>query len=391
MVVRGIRFHSLVVILFSGFLPLHMHASSVTAGQGDDNGTTGRRIETGVPFLLMSPDARSGAMGDASVATSPDANSIHANPAKLAFITDSTGVSLSYSPWLHHLVNDMYMAYLSAYYKVSSRNTIGLSLRYFSAGDIEFRDGQNQVNGTFNPNQFAIDGTFSRKFGENFSIGTAIRFIYSDLSGVQVAQGQQSHAGTALAADVSAYYRREATLLSKEGYVAFGINISNIGNRINYAGQGEKLFLPSNLRIGTSATIEIDALSELTVAADLNKLLVPTPPQLDSAGNIIAGRDPDRSVPSAVFGSFSDAPGGLSEELKEISCSIGAEYIYNKQFIGRAGYFYENPEKGDRRYLTLGAGFLYSNFKFDFSYLFASQEKSPLANTLRFTLTYKIK
>jgi len=360
-------------------------------GGPEDPSTDGRVgtgiISTGVPFLLISPDARSGAMGDVGSAITPDANSIHWNPAKLAFIENKNGVSLSYSPWLQHLVPDINLAYLSGYHQLDDRNTIGASLRYFSLGQIQLVDINKNDQGTYSPNEFALDGTLARKFGDNFSLGTALRFIYSNLANGQFASGQQTKPGTALAADVSGYFRKETILLGSDARFALGLNISNIGNKISYTDGGKKVFLPTNLKLGTATTF-LNGMNEFTIALDINKLLVPTPPQYDTDGNIVAGKDPDRSVPAGIFGSFADAPGGFSEELKEINYSLGMEYWYNKQFALRAGYFYENPDKGDRQYLTLGAGLRYNVFNLDFAYLLADQQKSPLANTLRFSLVF---
>ena len=359
---------------------------------GPESPTTDGRIGsgliiTGVPFLLISPDARAGAMGDVGAATSPDANSMHWNPAKLAFMENDKGVSLSYSPWLQRLVPDINLAYLSGYYRLDDRNTIGASLRYFSLGQIELIDAERNKQGTHNPNEFAVDGTLARQFGENFSLGTAIRFVYSALSN-GLSAGQQTRPATALAADVSGYFKKETVLLGSDARVALGLDISNIGNKISYSDGGRKIFIPTNFRLGTSATF-LNGLNEFTAALDLNKLLVPTPPIRDTeTGKVIAGKDDDRSVPAGIFGSFNDAPGGFSEEFKEINYSLGLEYLYNKQFAMRAGYFYENPQKGDRQYITLGAGLRYNYFNLDFAYLLANQQKSPLANTLRFSLVF---
>lgn len=371
--------------------------ASAQVGGPSDPATDGRDgsrvINTGVPFLLIAPDARSGAMGDAGVAISPDANSIHWNPAKLAFLEDATGLSLSYSPWLQKLVPDISLAYLSAYHRLDSRNTIGGSLRYFSLGQIQLTDFQGTNTGTYSPNEFALDGTFARKFGDKFSLGMAMRFIYSNLSNGQFATGQNVKAATALAADVSAYYKNETQLFNKDARIAAGLNISNIGNKLSYVEGGSKVFLPTNLKLGGAATVFLNDLNEFTFALDLNKLLVPSPPvyALNASNQlyIAKGRDPsDLSVPAAIFGSFADAPGGFKEEMQEISYSTGAEYWYNRQFALRAGYFYENPNKGDRQYFTLGAGLKYNVFNLDFAYLLASQQKSPLANTLRFSLVF---
>jgi hypothetical protein len=352
-----------------------------------------RVIMTGVPFLLITPDSRSGAMGDAGAALFPDANSIHWNPAKLAFITNKTGASLSYSPWLQRLAPDINMAYLSGFHRLGDRNVIAGSLRYFSLGQIQLIDINQIEQGTYNPNEFALDGSFSRKFGENFSIGTAIRFIYSNLSNGQFSAGQDVKPGTSLAADASAYYKNETQFLNRDARLAFGINLSNIGNKISYVNGGNRAFLPANMKVGFASTFLLDNVSEFTFAFDINKLLVPSPPEFETDPNTgethVKGRDPNTlSVPAAIFSSFMDAPGGIKEEFQEISYSTGAEYWYNQQVALRAGLFYENPNKGDRQYLTLGAGLKYNILNIDFAYLIASQEKSPLANTLRFSLIF---
>ncbi|WP_152439933.1 type IX secretion system outer membrane channel protein PorV [Arcticibacter svalbardensis] len=349
------------------------------------------KIQTAVPFLLISPDARSGAMGDAGVATSPDVNSIHWNPSKIAFADHKSAISLSYTPWLQQLAPDIYMAYLSGYYKTDSRNTIGLSFKYFSMGEIELRDASSVATGTYNPSDFSIDGTFARSFGNSLSLATTFRFIYSKIASDVLVNSQQSSAGTAFAADLSAYYKKEIQLSGKPSDLAFGINLSNIGNKISYLNDDNKQFLPTNLKIGSALTLHPDKQNQLTVALDFNKLLVPTPPQTDADGNISTGRSTDRSVPSGIFGSFSDAPGGFSEELKEISIGAGLEYLFDQKFALRTGYYYENPDKGERRFLTMGAGFKYSQLNLDFSYLLASIQRSPLANSLRFSLMYAIK
>ncbi|MEJ6982497.1 type IX secretion system outer membrane channel protein PorV [Pedobacter sp. P351] len=373
---------SLLIVSFNCFAQV---------GGPDEPETDGRTgsglIITGVPFLLIAPDARSGAMGDAGAALSPDANSIHWNPAKLAFIEDKNGISLSYSPWLQRLVPDINLAYLSAYHRIDDRNTVGASLRYFSLGQIQLTDINGTATGEYNPNEFALDGTLARQFGENFSLGTAIRFIYSNLANGQFSSGQQTKPGTALAADVSGYFKKETLLFGSDARIALGLNISNIGNKISYTDGGQKIFLPTNFKLG-GATTFLNGLSEFTLALDFNKLLVPTPPIIDNEGKIIAGKDPDRSVPAGIFGSFSDAPGGFSEELHEINYSLGMEYWYNKQFALRTGYFYEHPDKGNRQYVTIGAGLRYNVFNLDFAYLLANQQKSPLANTLRFSLVF---
>lgn len=377
----------------TALLLLFTTAAGAQVGGPEDPATDGRMgsriITTAVPFLLIAPDARSGAMGDAGAAIAPDANAIHWNPAKLAFVEKPTAVSLSYTPWLQKLVPDINLAYASVFHRLDERNTIGGSLRYFSLGQIQLVDINQTDQGTYSPNEFAVDGAFARQFGENFSLGTAIRFIYSNLMNGQYSSDQQTKPATALAADVSAYYKSETQLLGKDALVSAGINISNIGNKMSYVeDNADKLFLPTNMKLGGAARFFIDDFNEFTFTVDINKLLVPSPPVYNGE-EITAGRDPsDISVPAGIFGSFADAPGGAKEEFQEISYSTGAEYLFNKQFALRAGYFYENPTKGDRRYFTAGAGLKYNVFNLDFAYLLASQQQSPLANTLRFSLVF---
>ncbi|HKG07172.1 MAG TPA: type IX secretion system outer membrane channel protein PorV [Pedobacter sp.] len=353
------------------------------------NGGESNNIVTAVPFLLITPDARAGSMGDAGVAIQPDANAMSINPSKIAFLDRQYGFSVSYSPWLKALVPDINLAYLSGFYKLDESNTIGSSLRFFSLGEIQFVDINQQDLGIYSPNELAFDVTYAKRFGESFSLGTALRYIRSSLSSGQFVAGQEIRAGSALAVDISAYYKKPTVLFGTDAIVSGGINISNIGTKISYvSGGGGKNFLPANLKIGGASTFLIDDFSQFTFALDLNKLLVPTQPVYDGEGKIIAGKDPDRSVPSGIFGSFSDAPGGFSEELKEVNIAAGMEYWYNQQFAFRAGYFYENPGKGNKRYFTVGAGLKYNVFNIDFSYLMANAQKSALTNTLRFTLLF---
>ncbi|RZM28389.1 MAG: type IX secretion system outer membrane channel protein PorV, partial [Pedobacter sp.] len=252
---------------------------------------------------------------------------------------------------------------------------------------IQYIDNNQQDMGIYNPYELALDATYARKFGESFSLGTAVRYIYSNLSSGQVSGGQQIRPGSAVAVDVSAYFKKPTFFLGSDAIVSGGINISNIGTKMSQSEGAAKIFLPANLKIGAASTFLIDDYSQFTFALDLNKLLVPTQPIYEN-DKIIAGRDPDRSVPSGIFGSFSDAPGGFKEEMKEINIAAGIEYWYNQQFAFRTGYFFENPQKGNRRYLTLGAGLKYNVFNMDFAYVVANVQKSPLANTLRFTLLF---
>ncbi len=283
---------------------------------------------------------------------------------------------------------DINLAYISGFYKLDEKSALGGSLRYFSLGQIQLTDAGQQDLGIYSPNEFSIDATYAKRFGTEFSLGTTARFIYSNLTSGQFSAGQETKAGKAFAVDVSAYYKKPTVLFGKDAILSAGLNLSNIGTKMSYVQGGGDYFLPTNLKLGGASTFIIDDYNQLTFALDFNKLMVPTQPIRDSNGNIVSGKDPDRSMISGIFGSFGDAPGGFSEELKEISIAAGAEYWYNQQFALRAGYFYETPEKGDRRYLTLGAGLKYNVFNIDFAYLVANPQKSPLANTLRFSLLF---
>ena len=375
------------LVLSIGIL-LPMAASSQSVGQGgtNTNGSNSSQIPTAVPFLLITPDSRSGGMGEAGVAISPDVNANFWNPSKLAFIEGNDDLSASYSPWLRNLVPDVSLSYIGYAHKLDDRNTFGASLRYFNLGSIELTDATQQSLGTYTPNEFSIDGSFARKFGNEFSLGLTLRYIHSSLANGSFLAGQQYKAGNAVAADVSLYYTKQIQEFGNNATFSFGTNISNIGSKIAYTDNGTKYFLPTNWKFGIANTINLDEYNQFTFALDFNKLLVPTPPIRDSDGNIIKGKDDNVSVPAGIFGSFSDAPGGFSEEIKEFTISPGLEYWYNKQFAVRAGYFYENPSKGGLHYFTLGTGFRYDIFAFDFAYIAASQQNSPLANTLRFTL-----
>jgi len=371
------------------YLVLLLPALAIAQTGTNTNGSSTNSIPTAVPFLNISPDSRSGALGDAGVALSPDVNANFWNPSKLAFLEDQDDVSLSYSPWLRHLVPDISLSYLSYAHKLNDRDAIGASLRYFNLGSIQLVDANQNNQGTYRPNEYSIDFSFARKFGEGFSLGLTGRFIHSDLSDESFATGvgQQTRAGNAFAADVSLYYKNSLQEFGTDAVFAFGTNISNIGTKISYSDAGPQYFLPTNLKIGAANTWNIDEYNQVTLTLDLNKLLVPTPPITDTNGNIIQGKSDDVSVPAGIFGSFTDAPGGFKEELQEITYSPGIEYWYNKQFALRAGYFYESPNQGNRQYVTMGIGLKYDVFNFDFSYLAASQQNSPLANTIRLSLS----
>lgn len=361
-------------------------------------------ITTAVPFLLIAPDSRHGALGDAGVASSPDANSMHWNAAKLVFAEKDMGISISYSPWLRDLVPDINLSYVGFYKKIGQNKdqAIGASLRYFSLGDIKFTNEVGDPIGDFNPNEFAIDAAYSRKLSERFSMALSGRYIFSNLTGGIDVAGANTKAGTSFAADVSAFYTNpDAVLFGEDVIFNLGINISNIGAKISYTDDAIKDFIPINLKIGQALTYEIDDYNALTFLTDFNKLLVPTPPVFatDDSGlpifdpvtgerEIESGKNPDVNIVSGMFQSFSDAPDGFSEELKEFNISAGIEYWYDKKFAVRFGYFHEHETKGNRKFFTTGAGLKLSVFSIDFSYLFSTVARNPLANTLRFSLKF---
>jgi len=339
---------------------------------------------TAVPFLLNAPDARTGAMGDAGVALSADANSLSNNPSKLAFIKQGYGFSASYNPWLKSLVADMNLGYLSGFYKISDRNTIGASLRYFSLGKVQLLGNNQEDLGLYSPNEFAIDGTFARRYGESFSMATSLRYIRSNMGSGLAFSGNEITAGTALAVDVSLYFKQEAHLLGTKAIMAAGAYVSNLGTKLSYTAGTIPYFLPTNLKLGVASTFLLDADSELSFALDFNKLLVPT-----EADSLNAAED--TSVPKGIFGSFVDAPGGFKEEFKEISLGAGVEYLYKQQFALRGGYSYAHPLKGNKNYFSLGAGFNHGILGLDVAYIMASQDKNPMANSLRVTLLFNFR
>ncbi|MGI6340366.1 MAG: type IX secretion system outer membrane channel protein PorV [Bacteroidales bacterium] len=345
-------------------------------------------IQTVVPFLSIAPDSRAGGMGDAGVATSPDVYSMHWNPAKLAFIDGNGGVGISYSPWLRNLVPDINIAYLTGYYRIDKKQVASASLLYSSLGDVPFTDEFGNLERNFKPNELAFDLGYSRVFSENFSGGIAFRFIYSNLTGGTYSGGEATKPGTSFAADISGYYHKDISMFSKDGLLGLGFNLSNIGSKMSYSDGQTSDFIPMNMRLGASGTIELDNYNSLTLTIDLNKLLVPTPPIYNLDMEIVKGKDPNVSVPVAIIHSFYDAPGGFKEELREITYSFGTEYWYNNQFALRAGYFLENESKGNRKYFTAGAGFRLKGFTLDFSYLMPQAQNHPLARTLRFSLSF---
>jgi hypothetical protein len=390
-----------LLVFASGAFSSFAQNSVIISGQDPNR----RVITTAVPFLNFAPDSRHSGMGDVGVATSPDANSAQWNSGKLAFIKDDLGFSLSYSPWLGKLVNDMSLSYLTGFKKIDENSAFGFEMRYFNMGDIQLTDGFGNPLGEFNPRDIAIGGTYSRKLSQNFGLGISSRFIYSNLSGnISSAGGSEARAGISVGVDVGLYYQKPIFVGAKDGTWSWGLAITNIGPKITYNSAEDLDYIPTNFRLGTAYSINLDPLNTLTFALDFNKLMVPTPPiyatnengslATDDNGNLIiapgGGKDPNRALISGMFGSFSDAPDGFAEEIKEFTVSFGVEYQYAEKFALRTGYFYENPEKGGRRYFTMGLGFDIKKIGFDFSYLVPQVQNHPLAETLRFSLLYTI-
>lgn len=358
--------------------------STLISGQD----TSRRVITTAVPFLMIAPDARSGAMGDAGAAISPDANSNHWNIGKLAFIDTDYGVSLAYTPWLGKVFNDMAIIYLSGYYKIDNNQAVAASMRYFDLGEITFTNSIGTVIRPYNPQEYSFDLSYSRKLSEKLGIGVTGRFIHSNLSGDVSTQNFDTRPGRSVAADIGLYYNTDMEMTGAESGLALAAVITNIGNKITYLSEDDERFIPTNLRIGSAYTHQLDPYNSLTLALDLNKLMVPTPYgslyEYDEDGKLIPGSEP--SLIRGIFGSFGDAPDGFGEEIRELTVSAGVEYWYNDLFAGRAGYFYEHDQKGGRKFFTLGVGLRYQLFNLDFAYLVPQEQQHPLAETLRFTL-----
>lgn len=357
-----------------------------------------RVITTAVPFISFAPDSRASGMGDVGVATSPDANSVHWNNGKLAFIENSYGASISYSPWLGKIVDDMSLSYVSGYYKLDRIQTIGISMRYFDLGEIQLTDDGGNPLGIENPREMAFDGTYSRKLTEKIGIGVTARYIWSNLIGSVTGAAKP---GKSFSVDLGFYYTNPIVIRGKDSELSFGAAITNIGQKVTYSNESEADFIPINMRLGSAVKVGLDAYNSLTFALDINKLLVPTPPiyaidpdtgepVLDNNGEqiIFKGTDPNRNLLGGMFGSFGDAPNGFSEEMQEVMIATGVEYWYKELFAGRLGYFYENEAKGARKYLTLGLGFRYQVFGVDFSYLVPGDNNHPLAETIRFSLLF---
>ena len=350
-------------------------------------------VTTSVTSQSVAPDARAGGMGDVGAATDPDVASQYWNVAKYPFTISRAGVSLNYTPWLRKLVNDMNLAYLAGYYRIGDHSAVSASLRYFSLGEVQTNynsTGQGAAL-TVNPYEMSFDAGYSLMLSEKFSIGTAVRFIYSDLKADYT---DDVTPGSAFAADLGAYYQDYVNIGQRECQLGLGLNISNIGSKISFGGDNNSYFIPTNLRLGASLMVPIDEYNRITFAADANKLLVPTYPKIrdgESPTDFDARVQKeyyDVSSISGIFKSFGDAPNGVKEELQEIQWSLGAEYVYNDKFTLRAGYHHESENKGNRKYFTVGAGFKMNVFSLDAGYVISTAATNPLDQTLRFTLTF---
>lgn len=337
----------------------------------------------------IAPDARGGGLGDVGAATDPDVNSQYWNPAKYPFNISRAGVALNFTPWLRSLVNDMNLAYLAGYYRIGDYSAVSGSLRYFNLGEVYTSTDANAT--TINPYEMSLDVAYSLMLSEKFSLAAAVRWIYSDM---RFTETEENSPASAFAADIAAYYQNYVNIGQRECQLGIGLNISNIGSKITFSGEEYSQFLPANLRLGASLMIPLDEYNRLTIAADANKYLVPTVPQQEEGEDNADYEDrvhreySDVSSISGIFKSFSDAPGGFKEELKEINYGVGAEYVYNDKFSIRAGYHHESASKGNRKYFTVGGGFKMNVFSLDASYVVATAKSNPLDQTLRFTLGF---
>ncbi|MEL6537179.1 MAG: type IX secretion system outer membrane channel protein PorV [Bacteroidota bacterium] len=352
----------------------------------------GRVITSAVPFLIIAPDARASGMGDMGAATTADVNSIHWNPGKLAFVQDDIGLGISYTPWLAalNLTDDMSISYLSGFYKLSKERTIGVAMKYFDLGNFQETFDNGEEGQLYSPREFSFAATYSQMLTQYLSAGVSVRYARSQLLGNFSNSTSQAQAANTVAADVGFYYNRDIVIAGKTAYWSTGVSVSNLGPKVTYTDVASRDFIPSNFRLGTALTADLDPYNQFTVGVEVNKLMVPTPRERDPDTNLPIGTPVDSLTwLQGTFGSFSDAPDGFSEELSEFTVSLGAEYWYNKTFAARAGYFHEAATKGNRKYITLGLGFRYNVFGIDFAYLTALAQRHPLDDTLRFSLHFK--
>lgn len=375
-------------IVIAGLLML----MSLQGHAADDKEQLFNPVNYAVISQTIAPDARGGGLGDVGAATDPDVNSQYWNPAKYPFNISRAGIALNFTPWLRSLVNDMNLAYLAGYYRIGDYSAVSASFRYFNIGEVATSgSGDNSVPMTINPYEMSLDLAYSMMLSEKFSLAAAIRWIYSDM---RFDYTEDNAPASAFAADIAAYYQDYVNIGMRECQLGIGMNISNIGSKITFSGKEYGEFLPANLRLGASLMIPLDEYNKLTIAADANKYLVPTVPVQEEGEDNAEYEDrvhreyDDVSAISGIFKSFSDAPGGFKEELKEINYGVGAEYVYNEKFSLRAGYHHENQSKGNRKYFTVGAGFKMNVFSLDAAYVVATAKSNPLDQTLRFTLSF---
>ncbi|HSZ25125.1 MAG TPA: type IX secretion system outer membrane channel protein PorV [Cytophagaceae bacterium] len=396
-----------LTVIISEFVIYSVYAQSTNFTPVDNNGNpidlTGKHpsaqvITTAVPFLTISPDARAGGMADVGAATSPDANAVYWNAAKLAFADKDMAASISYTPWLRKLgINDMSLSYLSGYKKLSKQEAIGVSLNYFNMGSITFTDQNGNAYQDFKPKEYAVSVTYSRKLSKYFSVAPTIKYIYSNLSGNLTIPGSTTvtRPANGAAVDLAAFYTRDTKTSGMDSKISFGAIISNVGSKMSYTTGTTKDFIPTNLKVGLSYQIQTDQYSKVIFSVDANKLMVPTPPikvATSTSDSIVKGRDDSNAgLIGGIVGSFTDAPFGFRQELREIILSYAIEYWYNDLLAIRGGFFDENKYTGNRKYFTLGCGIRYQSFGIDFAYLLPMAQNNPLAETLRFTLHFDFK
>jgi hypothetical protein len=377
-------------IIFSGSLvcfslcTLQMVAQTTIDAQGRRDEF--RVITTAVPFLSITPDARSAGLGDAGAALSPDQNSVYWNPGKLAHVQRDMGGSISVSPWLRGLgVNDVYLGYLSGFYKINKQSAVGLGFTYFNLGSIQMTDITGASMGTLNPNELAICPTYSRILSKSLSLGVGIKYFHSNLSGSIGTTGQDARPANSVAVDLGMYYKKELSLGGSPANFAFGLALSNMGPKISYNDKDLRYFIPTTLRMGPALTVELDPYNKMTFLFDIAKTLVPTP-----SGDTVPTNQSEESWITGMGTSLYQAPDGFKEKMQELMIGGGVEYWYDNQFAVRAGYFHESRNKGNRRYFTAGVGIRYQTFGLDFAYLLPVQTNHPLAETLRFSLLFDL-
>ena len=383
--------HGYVILMMNKvkILLIAMLMATAANGWAQDGKSQFNPIDHAVISQTIAPDARAAGMGDVGAATDPDVNSQYWNPAKYPFCISRAGIALNYTPWLRQLVNDIDLAYLSGYYRIGDYSAISGSLRYFSLGEVYTGSGDDAM--TVKPYEMSLDVAYSLMLSERFSIAAAIRWLYSDL---RYDYSEDASPASAVAADLACYYNNYINIGQRECQLGLGLNISNIGSKITYFGDERSNFLPANMRLGASLMVPVDEYNRFTIAADANKLLVPTVPKQNEGESkeeyeqrVIDEYD-NVSAISGIFKSFHDAPGGLKEELQEIQWSVGAEYVYHDQFTLRAGYHHQSENKGNLKYFTVGGGFRMNVFSLDVGYVIATAKSNPLDKTLRFTLAF---